>query len=51
MTPDLAGEGFYDGRDGTWVEGDYTPAWKRSGIKVLMELIVKEGDKVSQVLE
>ena len=23
-------EGFAEGRDGTWVEGDYTHAWKKS---------------------
>jgi hypothetical protein len=23
-------EGFAEGYDGTWVEGDYTPAWKKS---------------------
>lgn len=23
-------EGFCEGRDGTWVEGDPTPAWKKS---------------------
>lgn len=51
LVEDAFCEGFCDGIDGTWVEGDYTPAWKRSGTKVLMELMVKEGDKVSQVLE
>ena len=44
-------EGFYEGYDGTWVEGDYTPAWKRSCTKAAMDLVVKESDKVSQVLE
>lgn len=51
LVEDAFCEGFCDGIDGTWVEGDYTPAWKRSCTKAAMDLVVKQSDKVSQVLE